>query len=89
MKVRLRGKYWELTRTKNLRSRGDIDNPDVKSKKIRVSTKIEDETEEMLEVIIHECLHGLFWDISEEAITDSAQDLAKILYELGARIHLE
>ena len=32
MKIRLRGKYWELTRTKNLRSRGDIDNPDAKNK---------------------------------------------------------
>ena len=89
MKARLRGKYWGITRTKNLKSRGDIDNPTVKSKKIRVSTKIEDNSEELLEVVIHECLHGLFWDISEEAVTESAQDLAKVLYDLGARIHLE
>ena len=89
MKVKLRGKYWELARTKNLRSRGDIDNQGSRNKKIRISTNIENETEEILEVIIHECLHGLFWDIGEEAITDSAQDLAKVLYDLGARIHIE
>jgi len=61
----------------------------VPGKRIRVSAKVKDETEELLEVVIHECLHGMIWDLSEETVQESAVDLAKILYKLGARIHLE
>ena len=89
MKARLRGKYWNLVRAKNLADRGDIDAPNAKGKKIRISTRIEDDSEELLEVLIHECLHGLLWDLSEDSVTESAHDLAKLLYDLGARIHLE
>jgi hypothetical protein len=89
MRARLRGKYWDLTRTRNLEARGDIDSPSGKGKRIRVNSKVENKTEELLEVIIHECLHGLIWDLSEETVHESAQDLAKILYRLGARISLK
>ena len=89
MRARLRGKYWNLIRSRNIEARGDIDSPAVPGKKIRVSTKVKDETEELLEVVIHECLHGMIWDLSEETVQESAVDLAKILYKLGARIHLE
>jgi len=89
MRVRLRGRHWQLVRVKNLEARGDIDSPNIKDKRIRVNIKIKDDTEELLEVVIHECLHGLVWDLSEETVQESAVDLAKILYKLGARIHLE
>ena len=89
MRIRLRGRYWELSRSQNLGVRGDIDGEDVHKKRIRVSAKLPDNTEELLEVVIHECLHGLVWDLSEEAVQESATDLAKVLYRLGARIHLE
>tara|TARA_Y100000310_G_C20364232_1_gene660417 strand:+ start:201 stop:470 length:270 start_codon:yes stop_codon:yes gene_type:complete len=89
VRVRLRGKYWELVRARNLEARGDIDSAKIAGKRIRVSAKVPDDTEELLEVVIHECLHGLIWDLSEEAVQESAVDLSKILYKLGARIHLE
>ena len=89
MRARLRGRYWNLVRARNLEARGDIDSSSTAGKKIRVNTKVENETEELLEVIIHECLHGMVWDLSEETVQESAVDLAKILYKLGARIHLE
>jgi len=89
MRARLRGRYWKLIRARNLEARGDIDSPSVVGKKIRENTAVKDETEELLEVVIHECLHGMVWDLSEETVQESAADLAKILYELGARIHLE
>ena len=78
MRIRLRGKIWNLVRARNLDARGDIDSPTSKGKKIRVDTKVDNDTEELLEVIIHECLHGLMWDLSEETVQESAQDLAKI-----------
>lgn len=89
MRTRLRGKYWNLARVRNLEARGDIDSPSSAAKRIRISGEVEDGTEELLEVIIHECLHGLVWDLSEETVQESSQDLAKILYKLGARIHLK
>jgi hypothetical protein len=89
MRARLRGKYWELVRAKNLEARGDIDSPTTKNKRIRVNSKVEDATLELLEVVIHECLHGLVWDLSEETVQESAVDLAKTLYKLGARIQLK
>jgi hypothetical protein len=89
MRIRLRGKHWDLVRVINIDARGDIDSPSIKDKRVRVNTKVKDNTEELLEVIIHECLHGLVWDLSEETVQESAVDLAKILYKLGARIELE
>ena len=89
MRARLRGKYWHIIRAKNLEARGDIDSATTKDKRIRVNTKVKNDTEELLEVVIHECLHGLIWDLSEETVQESAVDLAKVLYKLGARIHLK
>lgn len=39
-----------------------------------------------LEVEVHEALHALFPQISEETITDAAKDVARILWALGYRI---
>lgn len=39
--------------------------------------------EEELEILIHEMLHGCFWDMDEEAITDAAKGMAKALWRMG------
>ena len=88
IRVKLKGKAWTLSRVANLKARGDIDSPEVKNRRIRIANRVEDETEELLEVIIHECLHGLFWDLSEEAVHQGGLDLAKILTQLGAKISM-
>jgi hypothetical protein len=38
-----------------------------------------------LEVIVHECLHALNPTASEEHITESANDLTRVLWALGYR----
>jgi len=38
-----------------------------------------------LDVLIHEMLHGCFWDISEEAIQFPATDIARVLWRMGYR----
>tara|TARA_Y100000034_G_C6875497_1_gene400344 strand:- start:1388 stop:1573 length:186 start_codon:yes stop_codon:yes gene_type:complete len=53
-----------------------------------VADRVENGTEELLEVIIHECLHGLFWDLSEESVHQAGLDIAKILTRLGASIEI-
>ena len=74
MRIRLRGKHWDLVRVINIDARGDIDSPSIKDKRVRVNTKVKDNTEELLEVIIHECLHGLVWDLSEETVQESKSE---------------
>tara|TARA_B100001964_G_C14016259_1_gene501693 strand:- start:24 stop:332 length:309 start_codon:yes stop_codon:yes gene_type:complete len=88
IRVKLRGKSWQLSRTINLKARGDVDSPEVSKRRIRISSRVKDGTEELLEVVIHECLHGLFWDLSEEAVQEAGVDLAKILAKLGAAIEI-
>lgn len=78
-----------MSRTPNLKNRGDIDSPSRSYRRIRISTRLKNESEELLEVVLHECLHGLFWDMGEEAIQAAGQDLAKLLTQLGATISLK
>lgn len=40
---------------------------------------------EDLETIIHEALHACLWDINEDAVDQSAVDLARFLWRLGWR----
>ena len=42
--------------------------------------------ERQLEVVIHECLHAAHWDLDETAITETAEDLARVLWRLGYKI---
>jgi len=41
--------------------------------------------ERELEVLIHEMLHACHWDLDEEAITETSEDLARVLFRLGYR----
>ena len=86
MKVKLRDKTWSVIRADLGPSvRGQIDPPTYARKQLKMSTRIK-KNQEFLEVFIHECLHGCFWDIDEEAIDRTAADIAKALYRLGARV---
>ena len=64
MQVRLRNNKWKVVR-KDLGStiRGQIDPPSYSRKQIKMSTRLKKD-KEILEVFIHECLHGCFWDLS-------------------------
>ena len=41
-----------------------------------------------LDTIIHESLHACLWDLDEEAISESAADVARLLWRLGWRKEL-
>lgn len=89
MKVKLRDNTWSVVRTDLGSSiRGQIDPPVYVNKQLKLSTRIT-KNKEILEVFIHECLHGCFWDIDEQAIEKSAADIANALYRLGARIDVD
>ena len=41
--------------------------------------------EHWLEVHIHEALHACCWDLSEDAVTETARDIARFLTRLGVK----
>lgn len=61
--------------------------PDAKNPKLQRKILIEERltNRPRLETVIHECLHALNPTASEEHITESARDLARVLWALGYR----
>ena len=81
MRIRLRDKYFRLDFE---RLPPDADGLcDFHGRYIKVRKSLRGERQ--LEVIIHELLHGCHWDLDEQAITETAEDLARVLYRLGYR----
>ena len=66
---------------------GDMDPPGVHKKAIRVVRN--QPRVDMLDTLLHECLHACLPDLSEEAVTETATDLAKTLDRLGCRLVFE
>lgn len=60
---------------------GDTDDPSIKGPHLRVRWGLN--SKRSLEVTIHEALHACYWDLSEEAVTEGARDIAKFLTRLG------
>ena len=89
MKIKLRNNTWTVIRSDlGAAVRGQIDPPTYARKQLKISTRIKSD-KEILEVFLHECLHGCFWDIDEAAIELAAYDIAKALYGLGVRLDIE
>lgn len=88
MKIKLRSNTWNLIKADLAPSvRGQIDPPSYTKKQLKISNNLKSD-KEILEVFLHECLHGCFWDLDESAIEAAALDISKLLYRLGARIDL-
>lgn len=85
MNIRLLWRRWVLRFVPNLgpKKRGDVDPPWKTGKAIRIQSGLRGQ--EKLEIIIHECLHAAFWMIDEEYVHTFAEDIAKVLWDLGLR----
>lgn len=81
MRCRLRGRYWTILRGKLDRTKDGL--CDAMSRTITVRRSLAGERE--LDVLIHEMLHACHWDLDEQAITETASDLARVLTRLGYR----
>ena len=80
-----RGKRW-LIRWRKLpgAQEGECESPASQGKMIKVdprTTKLR-----LLDTLIHEGLHACMWDLDEEAVHESASDIAKLLWRLGYRL---
>jgi len=80
----LGGKRWTLRFVEGLATRGVCEAPDLPNKEIRIDVELQGE--ELLEVLIHEQLHALFWYMDEEFVDQGAKDLARSLWRIGYRV---
>ncbi|MGI9176819.1 MAG: hypothetical protein ACR2IT_03060 [Pirellulales bacterium] len=71
---------WTIHRTSRIPTDRDGE-CDYGARTIRVRASVQGE--ELAEVLIHEMLHARWPDLSEEAVTEMAQELAGTLYGFG------
>jgi hypothetical protein len=84
MRIRIGGKYWDLTfKELDPEIGGECDSPDTTNKQIRICT--DNNGKELLEVILHELLHASDWSKDEEWVEEIAYDIAHVLWKLGWR----
>jgi hypothetical protein len=85
MRVTVRGRRYRLA-FENLRKKnclGYCDSPTEVGKEILIDKNLSGKLR--LDTIIHELLHALYWDLSEESIEEAATDVAAVLWRLGYR----
>jgi hypothetical protein len=84
MRVRLGGKYWTLRFVPNMRDYGDMQDPGhVDGRIIRIGTWPSEK--DKMDTIIHEALHCIRPELDEQAVADTATDIARLLWRLGYR----
>lgn len=85
MRVIIRGKAYRLEFVRKIEgdALGMCDAPNVSAKRIRVLERLRGE--KRISTLIHEALHGALWDLDEEAVRETADDIARLLWRLGYR----
>jgi malate synthase len=80
-----RGNRWTIEFGGKLPNKwdGSCDAPSTKGKQVKIRSSLP--PKRMLETIIHESLHCLFWDTEDPAIAQSAEDICRLLWRLGYR----
>lgn len=63
---------------------GLCDHPPGRHPTIKVRRSLSSQA--LLDVVVHELLHAVRPEMSEEAVTDTATTIARVLHRLGARI---
>ena len=84
MRHKIRGKIWEVVYKRKLPkdARGMCDSPEKKGKKITIKQNLRGLVK--LDTLLHEGIHAGLWDLDEEAVTELAHDLARMVWkELG------
>jgi hypothetical protein len=88
MRVKLNDNTWAVVRLDmGPRIRGQIDPPGSVDGRLKLSTRLRS-NKEIMEVFIHECLHGCFWHLDEDSVDRAAKDISRALHRLGARVNI-
>lgn len=77
-KHRIRGKMYDVVGVRNLKADGECDPPTSKGKQIRIASRCKGLRR--LVVLLHEGLHASLWDLDEEAVTEIAEDLGRMIW---------
>lgn len=85
IKVIVRDNPFQLSFTNRIGSKflGHCDPPGIEPRKIKIRKSLKGR--ERLDTIIHELLHAAQWDLSEDAVEETATDIANALWQLGYR----
>lgn len=85
MRIRLRKRHWKLEFTSRIDPNYDgfCDPPDTPNKRIWIKKNLRPSRE--IQTLLHEMLHACDWDLCEEAVTEIADDIGRVLYKLGYR----
>ncbi len=54
-----------------------------------IKVKRKQKEEDVLDTLIHEMLHAIFPQLTEDTVYDAANDLSRTLYKLGYRLEKE
>lgn len=73
---------WKAPKEKHWR--GSCDDPCSRSPKIHIDPNLPDR--DLLNTIIHECIHAELYMLDEEAVGLIGDDLSRILYSAGFRL---
>lgn len=84
-RIRLRGKNYRLLRSNFPKDDdwGRCDPPTKRNKAVRINRLAEGRQE--LYALLHEMMHGCFWDYDEDAIEEASVDISGVLFDLGFR----
>ena len=83
-KHRIRGKMYDVVEVRNLKADGECDPPTQAGKQIRIASRCKGVRR--LVVLLHEGLHAALWDLDEEAVTEIAEDLGRMIWREMAGI---
>jgi len=82
-KIVVRGRPFTILTRKMKKFDGLCDHPATPYPEIWIHSSLKGEP--MLSTLIHEATHASFSDLSEDAVNEFGNDLAKILWQLGYR----
>jgi hypothetical protein len=81
--AKLRGKRFRILHPVNL---GDFGMCDDSKETMRIWIRLDQSPKDFLETVIHEAMHGCLPDTTEEAVTETAESIAGLLWKYGYRI---
>ena len=88
MRVTILGKRWRLRMVKMPKFWGRVDLPNVKHKEMHIDPR-HTSGAELMDTVLHECLHCALPEWQEPHIDQLAKDLTAILQKIGYRLPVE
>ena len=83
-RITIKGRRFELRCVRMKTCYGQCDHPNSVRPEIRINSRLKGGVK-LMDTLIHESLHASNWDLSEEFVTQFAEDMSRILWRLGYR----